>query len=126
MAPTYRSIVFLCLVCLIFGIASAGSLCSRVESGSSMTLSVGSISTQMGERSIFGSADAGTELYNNVLVTEYAPGIPSRGSVSAFIRGRVVEDGKILEFDDTTTIIGSITSFSKSMIYNSKTTSTLF
>jgi hypothetical protein len=111
----------LCLACLIFGSAAAAeSFCSRVETGSSMTLSVGSISTQMGSRFISASADAGPELYNNVLVGEYAPGIPAQGSVSAFIRGRVLQDGQVVEFDDTTSIIGSISSFSKSMVYNSQ------
>jgi hypothetical protein len=80
----------------------------------------------MGERFISGSADAGTELHNHVLVTEYAPGIPSQGSVSAFIRGTIQGDGGSLEFDDTTAMIGNITSFSKSMIYNSKTSSRYF
>jgi hypothetical protein len=114
----------LCLACLIFGSAAAAeSFCSNVETGSSMTLSAGSISTQMGGRFISASADTGPELYNNVLVTEYAPGIPSQGSVSAFIRGRVLEDGQIMEFDDSTSITGSITSFAKSMVYNSQLSS---
>jgi hypothetical protein len=106
---------------LLFGSAAAAeSFCSKVETGSSMTLSVGSISTQMGSRFISASADAGPELYNNVLVSEYAPGIPSQGSVSAFIRGRLLQDGQMMEFDDSTSIIGSITSFSKSMFYSSQ------
>ncbi len=116
-----KYIGLLCVGCLIFGsMAAAESFCSRVETGSSMTLSAGSISTQMGGRFLSASADAGTELYNNVLVGEYAPGIPAQGSVSAFIRGRIIEDGKVVEFDDTTSIIGTIMSFSKSMMYSSK------
>lgn len=116
-----RYIGILCLGCLILASAvSAESFCSRVETGSSMTLSVGSITTQMGGRFISASADAGTELYNNVLVSEYAPGIPSQGTVTAFIRGRIIQDGQIVEFDDSTSIIGNITSFSKSMSYSSK------
>jgi len=116
-----KYIGLLCLGCLIIGSAAAAeSFCSRMETGSSMTLSVGSISTQMGGRFLSGSADAGTELYNNVLVGEYAPGIPAQGSVTAFIRGRIMEDGKVVEFDDTTSIIGSISTFAKSMMYSSK------
>jgi hypothetical protein len=112
----------LCLCCLIFcSAAAAESFCSRVETGSSMVLTVGSISTQMGGRFISASADAGPELYNNVQVGEYAPGIPSQGSVTAFIRGRVLQDGQVVEFDDTTTIIGSITNFAKFMSYSSST-----
>lgn len=116
-----RYIGILFLGCIILAsAASAESFCSRVETGSSMWLSVGSITTQMGGRFISGSADDGVELYNNVLVTEYAPGIPSQGTASAFIRGKIMEDGQVLEFEDTTSIIGNITSFSKSMSYSSK------
>jgi hypothetical protein len=115
-----RYIGILFLGCLILASAvSAESFCSRVETGSSVWLSAGSITTQIGGRFISASADAGTELYNNVLVSEYAPGIPARGSVSAFIKGRVLEDGKMMEFADTTSLSGNITSFSKSMIYKS-------
>jgi hypothetical protein len=113
-----RYLALLCLVSLvIISSAAAESSCSRVETGSSMWLTAGTITTQMGNRFI--SSD-GTEMYNNVLVGEYAPGIPAQGSVSAFIRGRIMEDGKIVEFDDTTSIIGQISTFSKNMLYSSK------
>lgn len=114
----YRYIVLFCLACIICGsAATAGSFCSSVETGSSMWLTAGTITTQMGNRFI--SSD-GPELYNNVLVGEYAPGIPAQGSVSAFIRGRIVEDGQVMEFDDTTSVMGTITIFSKSMAYKSQ------
>jgi hypothetical protein len=116
-----RFIGILFLGCFILvSAASADSFCSSVETGSSMWLSVGSITSQMGGRFISASADEGIELYNNVLVTEYAPGIPSQGSVSAFIRGRILEDGQMVEFEDSTSIIGNISSFAKSMSYSSK------
>jgi hypothetical protein len=114
----------ICLACLVFGsAATAESFCSRVETGSSMWLTAGTISTQMGSRFISASADAGTEVFNNVQVGEYAPGIPAQGSVSAFIKGRILQDGQVVEFGDSTSIIGSITSFSKSMAYNSQLSS---
>lgn len=117
----------LLLGCIILvSAASAESFCSRVETGSSMWLSVGSITTQMGGRFISASADEGIELFNNVLVTEYAPGIPSQGSVSAFIRGRIMEDGKMVEFEDSTSIMGNISSFAKSMSFSSKPSYDLF
>ncbi len=116
-----RYIGILVLGCFILAsAASAESFCSRVETGSSMWITVGSITTQMGGRFISTSADAGTELYNNVLVTEYAPGIPAQGTVSAFIRGKIVEDGLVLEFEDSTSMIGNISSFAKDMRYSSK------
>jgi hypothetical protein len=121
----YIGLLFLC--CLIFcSAAAAESFCSRVETGSSMVLSVGSISTQMGGRFVSASADAGPELYNNVLVGEYAPGIPAQGSVSAFIRGRIRQGDEIVEFEDTTSIIGSISTFAKSMMWSSNPSDLFF
>jgi hypothetical protein len=122
----YRYIGLICLGCLIFGPAAAESFCSRIETGSTIVLSVGSISTHMGGRFISGSADSGTELYNDVLVGEYAPGIPAKGSVSAFIRGRILGEFQAVEFEDTTSISGNITSFAKSMGHTSKPASLLF
>lgn len=120
----YRYLALACLVSLVvISSVAADSFCGRVETGSSMWLTSGTISTQMGSRFITASADAGTEVFNNVQVGEYAPGIPARGSVSAFIRGRILEDGQIMEFDDTTSVIGEISSFSKNMLYNSKPSS---
>ncbi len=120
----YRYLALLCLVSVVvISAAAADSFCSRVETGSSMWLSAGTITTQMGGRFITASADAGTEMFNNVQVGEYAPGMPARGSVSAFIRGRILEDGQIVEFEDTTSVMGEISSFSKNMAYNSKPSS---
>lgn len=107
----------LCLACLIVGSASA-AFCGRVETGSSMWLTAGSISTEMGTRFITADARDGTETYNNVLVTEYAPGIPAHGTVSAFIKGKILEDGQVVEFDDTTSVSGEISTFSKNMYYS--------
>lgn len=108
----------LCLACLIVGSASA-AFCGRVETGSSAWFTVGSISTQMGTRFITDDPREGIETYNNVLVTEYAPGVPSQGTVSAFIKGRILEDGQITEFDDSTSISGDISNFAKNMHYTS-------
>jgi hypothetical protein len=117
----YRYLALICLVsAVIVSSAAAESFCSRVETGSSMWLTSGTITTQMGSRFITASADAGTELFNNVQVGGYAPGTPAHGSVSAFIRGRIIEDNQVTEFDDTTSIIGEISAFSKNMVYASK------
>lgn len=106
----YIGILFLgCFI--LASAASAESFCSRVETGSSITMSVGSITTEMGARF------DGSKLYNNVLVTEYAPGIPTQGTVSAFISGRVIQDRQVMEFKDITSIFGKISSFSKSMSF---------
>jgi hypothetical protein len=122
-----RYFVLLGLGCLLLVSAvAADSFCSKVETGSTMILTAGSISTEMGNRFISGSADAGTGIYNNVLVSEYAPGIPAQGSVSAFISGRVIQDGQVVEFNDVTSIIGTISTFSKSMSYGSMPSTACF
>jgi hypothetical protein len=116
----------LCVGCLMIasvsascGDSSAGSFCSKIETGSSMVITVGTITTEMGVRFITGSADAGTEIFNNVDVGEYAPGIPAHGSVSAFIKGTVREENQNVELNDFTAISGNISAFSKHMKYNS-------
>ena len=116
----------ICLGCLIItsvsasslcGDSSVGSFCSKIETGSSMILTVGTITTQMGVRFITNSPDAGTEIFNNVDVGEYAPGIPAQGSVSAFIRGNVMQENQNTELNDFTAISGKISTFSKHMLY---------
>jgi len=118
---------FFWLACLILGSAivfpvagecPSSSFCNTVETGSSMVLTVANLNTQMGGR-IAGNSGAGTGLYNNVVVSEYAPGVPSEGTVTAFIRGRTMQEGQVVEFNDVTSIIGKISTFSKSMSYGS-------
>jgi hypothetical protein len=122
-----RYITLLCLGCLVLvSVAAADPFCSKIETGSSMVLTAGSISTEMGDRFISASADAGPAVYNTVLVSEYAPGIPAQGSVSAFISGSVLQNGQVVEFNDITSIIGTISTFSKSMSYGSMPSSASF
>ena len=90
--------------------AKAPSFCNIVETGSAMNLKVANLNTQMGDRFIMKSADPGVEIYNNVGVGAYAADVPSKGSVSAFIKGSIKEGGRDLvksypmyldkEFDD--------------------------
>jgi len=96
----------------------SSSFCNTVETGSTMILSVANLNTQMGGR-ITGNSGAGTGIYNNVVVSEYAPGMPSQGTVTAFIRGRTMQGGQVVEFNDFTSIFGKISTFSKSMSYGS-------
>jgi hypothetical protein len=104
-----------------------GAFCNRVESGSSFSLSVANVLTQANARFIMKSADQPVELNYNIQVSEYAPGIPSKGSVAAFIRGTTHEGladdpanlGQAGSFEDRTEIIGDISLFSKQMHYES-------
>jgi hypothetical protein len=118
-----------------------GAFCNRVETGSNMNLKVANLNTQMGDRFIMKSADPGVEVFNNVGVSSYAADLPSKGSVSAFIRGSIKEGGRMRDamvdgtetdgptalwslyetvtFSDTTGISGDITTFAKAMNYKS-------
>jgi hypothetical protein len=120
------------------GIGWAPAFCNRVETGSSMNLKVANLNTQMGDRFVMKSADPGVAIFNNVGVSSYAADLPSKGSVSAFIRGSIKEGGRettdpetgeIIEwaedlyetmvFSDSTGVSGDITSFAKAMSYSS-------
>ena len=59
-----------------------------------MNLKVANLNTQMGDRFIMKSADPGVAIFNNVGVSSYAADLPSKGSVSAFIRGSIKEGGR--------------------------------
>jgi hypothetical protein len=107
----------------------APSFCNTVETGSNMNLKVANLNTQMGDRFIMKSADPGVAIYNNVGVSSYATDVPSKGSVSAYIKGSIKEGGRntstaedlfeTMSFSDTTSISGDITTFAKGMSYGS-------
>jgi len=117
------------LICPFGGSTQAPSFCNFVETGSNMNLKVANLNTQMGDRFIMKSADPGVAIYNNVGVSSYASDLPSKGSVSAFIKGTVKEGGRnnstasslfeTVSFSDTTGISGDISTFAKSMSYSS-------
>jgi len=106
----------------------APAFCNVVETGSSVNLRVANMNTQLGERFIEKSSDAGVMVYNNVGVGSYAAEVPSKGSVSAFIQGSIKEGGRTnaedlyetMTFKDMTGFSGDISSFAKSMSYTSK------
>jgi hypothetical protein len=117
------------LMCPFGGSTAAAAFCNTVETGSNMVLKVANLNTQMGDRFIMKSGDPGVAIYNNVGVSSYATDIPSKGSVSAFIKGSIKEGGRntssagdLFEtgsFSDTTSISGDITTFAKGMSYTS-------
>jgi hypothetical protein len=148
----------LCLGCLVVGAVSAFSICdgavspafcNKIESGNSMVLSTGSLSSSLGDRFVTSSAGTGIELWNNVDVTSYATDLPSKGSVSSYLKGLVMEAGRdsardsaqtaaqipaqtsqkpyessedlyeFMSFIDSTSVSGDIFSFSKHMSYSS-------
>ena len=120
------------LLCPFGSESQAPSFCNRVETGSNMNLKVANLNTQMGDRFIMKSADPGVAVFNNVGVSSYAADLPSKGSVSAFIRGSIREGGRegtteesaedlyeTMVFSDSTGVSGDITTFAKSMSYSS-------
>jgi len=132
------------VICPFAGNIKAPSFCNRVETGSNMNLKVANLNTQMGDRFIMKAADPGVTVFNNVGVSSYAADLPSKGSVSAFIRGSIKEGGRdglpptnggasisqlpfedqtdlyeTLVFSDSTGVSGDISTFAKSMSYSS-------
>ena len=114
------------------------AFCNRIETGSTMNLKVANLNTQVGDRFIMKAADAGVEVFNTVGVSSYATDLPSKGSVSAYMRGSIKEGGRgsdwvpvgegfgalsdlyeSVTFSDTTGVSGDITTFAKSMRYTS-------
>ncbi len=128
------------VICPFGSGAEAPSFCNKVETGSAMNLKVANLNTQMGDRFVMKAADSGVEIFNNVGVGSYAADLPSKGSVSAFIKGSVKEGGRdsagaigeneepvedagdlyeTIVFSDSTSISGDISTFAKAMSYSS-------
>jgi hypothetical protein len=121
------------LICPFGAGVDAPAFCNRVETGSNMNLKVANLNTQMGDRFIMKSADPGVAVFNNVGVGSYATDLPSKGSVSAFIKGSIKEGGRedrvfdeededlyeTVVFSDSTAISGDISTFAKAMSYSS-------
>jgi len=112
------------------------TFCNKVETGSAMNLKVANLNTQLGDRFIMKAADAGVEVFNNVGVSSYAADLPSKGSVSAYLKGSIKEGGRVRDlsdpgvsplrslyetvtFSDSTAISGDVSTFAKAMSYNS-------
>jgi hypothetical protein len=121
------------VICPFAKNVEAPAFCNKVETGSNMNLKVANLNTQMADRFIMKSADPAVTIMNNVGVGAYAADLPSKGSVSAFIKGSIKEGGRedliydeddedlyeTFVFSDSTGVSGDITTFAKSMSYTS-------
>jgi len=129
------------LICPFAGDTIYPTFCNKVETGSAMNLKVANLNTQLGDRFVMKAADSGVEVFNNVAVGSYATDLPSKGSVSAYIKGSIKESGRVrddmdgndengppkfmtslyetITFSDSTAISGDISTFAKAMSYNS-------
>jgi hypothetical protein len=137
-----KASLIVALVLLLAGLVAtasafpAPSFCNKIETTSSMNLKTASLTTQMGNNFIGGGSHSGVDIFNNIQVNPYSEGIPSKGSISAFIKGSIREGGRgdilpaqvnespqnlfqIFTFFDSTSLNGDITGFSKSMRYSS-------
>lgn len=74
--------------------ASIAAFCNHVEAGSTFNMAVANVMTQANTRFITKSGDTPVELNYNIEVSEYTEGVPSKGSVSAYIKGKVMEGGR--------------------------------
>ena len=116
-----KILLVICLGCLVMVSVSAvsaypfssttvlPSFSNKFETSSTMNLNVASLSTSLGDRFISGSADGGVEIFNNVKVNSYTDGIPSKGSVSAFIKGTTIEGGYAMTSFGTEPALSSTT-----------------
>jgi len=105
------------------------AFCNKVETGSTFVLSVANVATEANNRFITKSSDSPVETNYHILVTDYTSGLPSKGSVIAFIRGTIKEGGRNTStaddlsgessFEDSTSIMGDISLFDKQMHYES-------
>ena len=112
------------MICPFGSEGTIGAFCNMVETGSTFTMSVANVATEASNRFITKSGDAPVETNYHILVTDYASGVPSKGSVEAFIKGTIKEGNPDAlagdsSFEDRTSIIGDISLFDKQMHYDS-------
>lgn len=120
-------------ICPFGADTTTSAFCNRVETGSTINMQVANVATQANNRFITRSSDAGVETNYHILVTDYIEGLPSKGSVSAYIKGTLKEGGRSQfgedpdglagegAFEDKTELIGEISIFDKAMHYDSAT-----
>jgi hypothetical protein len=120
-------------ICPFGADTTTSAFCNRVETGSTFNMKVANVATQANNRFITRSADAGVETNYHIQVSDYIEGMPSQGSVSAYIKGTLKEGGRSQfgedpdalagegAFEDKTELIGEISIFDKLMHYDSST-----
>ena len=123
-----RSLVPLVLAALLVTsmVTVIPAYCNRIEAGSTIELTSGSVTTSSLDRFISGGGFSPVEMDYLLHVRGISTDTPATGSVSAYIDGLVQEgrpDGtgvaEILKFYERSSASGLITSFQKSMHYSS-------
>jgi hypothetical protein len=103
--------------------------CNRIESGSTIDISSGSITTSASDRFIQYSGGLNpVEFRYSLNVNGISPESPAQGSASAYIDGLIQEGSsdsldpslaERIEFHEFTSVSGAITRFEKVMQFNS-------
>lgn len=121
-----RVIPLLAIGCVILALVVAPSFSSKIAMGSQVTGNKISLTTTTSDRFISSSGKEPLEMLYKISVSEYAPAIPSQGSVTAYTKGSILEGREdttelyqSLFFNDYTSISGTITKFEKMMSYSS-------
>lgn len=125
--------------------------CNYAEAGSTIDMTYANVRTTSMDRFINPSGDTPIELDHDILVTQLAEGIPSSGTVSAYMNVLIQEArgfnwvwvwkydpeedeyhfdhfeyvsplSERIEFEESTSVTGDITTFDKQMNYNSMLT----
>ncbi|MCE5298593.1 MAG: hypothetical protein MUE45_07635 [Methanoregulaceae archaeon] len=119
-----------CLVAFIWAsLIVLPAYCNRIESGSTIDLSSGSVSTSASDRiAQYSSGLDPVEIRYAIRVLDTAPETPSQGSVSAYMNGLIQEGssdslnpsiGERIEFSEYTRVDGAISRFEKVMQFRS-------
>jgi len=119
------------------------AFCNYASAGSTVDMTVANVRTTSMDRFIVPSSDTSVELEHDILVTELVDGLPSMGTVSAYMDVLIMEARGVsavieeqgqgeyevisvdsplmerIEFNEQTSVTGDITVFDKQMNYNS-------
>jgi hypothetical protein len=108
------------------GTSACPAFCSQAGAGSIIDMSRVNVRTTSNARFIMKSTAYPVELNHEILVTEFVPGVPSRGSASGFMeiliregRGTSASLAEEIRFDEKTSVSGEITHFEKLMHFES-------
>lgn len=112
--------------CFIMAAVIAPPFCNKIITGSEVSGSKLNLYSDTATRFISGTSDDPVAMYYNIEISELAKSVPSEGTVTAYSYGSINEGRgdliglyETITFEDTTSIMGSITKFSKFMSYSS-------
>ena len=118
--------VFMAALLMISMVTVIPAFCNRIEAGSTIELTSGSVTTSSLDRFLYGGGFDPVEMEYLLNVRGTTTDTSAQGSVSAYVEGLVQEESpggigvaEILKFHERTSASGSITSFQKILHYSS-------